>query len=145
MARKEFTFRGRTAGELAAMSIDELALILPSNERRKIRRGFTPEEKSLLRKLAKRDRIKTQAREMIVLPSMFGKTIMVHSGKEYLPVLVQPEMVGRRLGSYVLTRKMVKHSAAGVSAAKAEEGGKSESKESKAAEKKEEKKEEKKK
>jgi small subunit ribosomal protein S19 len=142
MVRKEFMFRGRSVEELKAMSIDELALILPSNERRKIKRGFTPEEKSLLKKLAKRDRVKTQAREMIVLPSMLGKTIMVHSGKEYLPVMIQPEMIGRRLGCYVLTRKMVKHSAAGVSAAKSDEG-KSEGKE-KTPEKKEEKKEAKK-
>jgi small subunit ribosomal protein S19 len=140
MVRKEFTYRGRTAEELKAMSIDELALILPSNERRKIKRGFSPDERSLLKKLAKRDRVKTQSREMVVLPTMFGKTIMVHSGKEYIPVLIQPEMVGKRLGSYVLTRKMVKHSAAGVTAAKAEEGGKSESKSEAKAEKKEEKK-----
>jgi small subunit ribosomal protein S19 len=140
MARKEFTYRGRTAEELKAMAIDELALILPSNERRKIKRGFSPAERSLLKKLAKRDRVKTQSREMVVLPSMFGKTVMVHSGKEYIPVLIQPEMVGRRLGSYVLTRKMVKHSAAGVTATKAEERGKSESKSEAKAEKKEEKK-----
>lgn len=114
MARKEFTFKGRSVEELKTLSIDEVALLLPSSERRKIRRGFTHEEQSLLKKLATRDRVKTQAREMIVLPSMIGKTIMVHSGKEYLPVVIQPEMVGKRLGMYVLTRRMVKHSAAGV-------------------------------
>lgn len=96
------------------MSNDEVALLLPSPERRKMRRGFSPAEQNLLRKLAKRDRVKTQAREMIVLPSMFGKTILVHNGKEYVSVLIQPEMVGRRLGCYALTRKPCKHSSGGV-------------------------------
>jgi len=118
MARKEFRYRGRTAEELQAMSIEEFALLLPSDERRKIRRGFTSEEQSLLRKLAKRDRVKTHAREMIVLPSMFGKTILIHNGKEFVPVLITFEMVGHRLGQYVLTRKVTKHGSAGVTAKK---------------------------
>ncbi len=118
MARKEFRFRGRTAEELQRLSIDEIALLLPSDARRKIRRGFSRDEQGLLRKLAKRDRVKTRARGMIILPSMFGKTVLVHNGKEHLPVLVQPEMVGKRLGAYALTRKMVKHGGSGVSTAK---------------------------
>ncbi len=120
MARKEFSYRGRTIEELQAMGIDELALLFTSDARRKIRRGFSEDEKSLLRKLAKRDRVKTQSRDMLVLPSMAGKTILVHTGKEYLPVLVQPEMIGNRLGCYALTRKPTKHSAAGVSSKNAE-------------------------
>jgi len=118
MARKEFTFRGRTEAELKAMSLDEFILLLPSSERRKARRGFTEAEQSLLRKLAKRDRVKTHAREMIILPSMFGKTVMVHNGKEYVPVLIQAAMVGHRLGQFVLTRKPTKHSSVGVTTAR---------------------------
>lgn len=96
------------------MSLDEFATMLPSNERRKVRRGFTEAEKSLLNKLAKRDRVKTHSRAMLILPSMIGKTILVHNGKEYTAVTIQPEMVGRRLGQYALTRKPLKHSSAGV-------------------------------
>ena len=118
MARKEFTFRGRTEEELKAMSVEEFTSLLPSAERRKLRRGLTAPEKSLLAKLAKRDRVKTRSRAMIIFPSMFGKTILVHNGKEGVPVLIQPEMVGKRLGTYALTRKMVRHSAGGVSQTK---------------------------
>ncbi len=118
MARKEFTYRGKTAEELQAMSLDEFAHLLPSSERRKIRRGFTHDEKNLRKKLGTRDKVKTHAREMIVLPEMIGKTIMVHNGKEYLQVVVQPEMVGHRLGQYALTRKLTKHSSAGVTKSK---------------------------
>jgi small subunit ribosomal protein S19 len=114
MARKEFTYRGRTAEELQAMTNDEFVLLLPSNERRKIKRGYTHEEQNLLKKMAKRDKVKTHAREMIILPTMFGKTIMVHNGKEFVSVMVTPEMVGHRLGQFALTRKPTKHSGGGV-------------------------------
>ncbi len=120
MARKEFTYRGRTAEELQAMSLDEFLPLLPSNERRKARRGFTHEEQSLLGKLERRDKVKTRSRGMIVLPSMIGKTIQVHNGKEYLPVTITVEMVGHRLGQYALTRKPTKHGGAGVTAKKDE-------------------------
>ncbi len=102
------------------MSTDEFANLLPSKERRKLRRGFTPSERSLLAKLAKRDKVKTQSRAMVVLPSMIGKTILVHNGKEYVPVTIQPEMVAHRLGQFALTRKPTKHSSAGVMATKKE-------------------------
>ncbi len=124
MARREFTYHGLTVEQLQALGTDELASLLPSKERRKLRRGLTPAEKSLLKKLEKRDRVKTHSRAMIILPSMFGKTILVHNGKEYVPVLIQPEMVGKRLGEYALTRKPVKHSSAGVSVTEKKNGKK---------------------
>jgi len=114
MARKEFTYRGKNVEELQALSMDELSLLFPSSERRKMRRGFSKEEQNLLKKLAKRDRVKTHAREMIILPSMIGKTLLVHNGKEWIPVLVTIEMVAHRLGQFALTRKMTKHGSAGV-------------------------------
>lgn len=114
MARKEFTYRGKTIEELQELSTDEFALLLPSSERRRIARGFSHEEQSLIEKLSKKDRVKTHARSMIILPPMVGKTIQVHNGKEFFAVEVKPEMVGRRLGQYALTRKLCKHSSAGV-------------------------------
>ncbi len=120
MARKEFTYRGKNTEELQALTMDELALLFPSSERRKMRRGFTKEEQNLLKKLAKRDRVKTHAREMIILPSMIGKTILVHNGKEWVQVMVTIEMVAHRLGQFALTRKSAKHSGAGVTAKKGE-------------------------
>jgi len=123
MARKEFTFRGRSLEQLQSMSIDELSPLLNADARRKIKRGFTPAEKSLLHKLEKRDRVKTQSRDMLILPSMVGKTVLIHTGKEYFPILLQAEMIGNRLGCYALTRKLVKHSSAGVASASKESGG----------------------
>nr|AJS12365.1 ribosomal protein S19 [uncultured archaeon] len=119
MAKKEFTYRGFALDKLQQMSIKEFAQLAPSRERRTLLRGQTDAEKSLLRKLAKRDSAKTHAREMVVVPQMVGKTALVHNGKEYVPVAMTEEMVGMRLGQFVLTRKMVKHTAPGVGAAKA--------------------------
>jgi len=110
MAKKEFTFRGKTMDELKELSLKEFATLLPSSERRKFDRGFTAEEKNFLKKLEKKDNVKTHTREMIILPSMVGKTIQVHYGKGYSPIKIIPEMVAHRLGQLVLTRKKTGHS-----------------------------------
>ena len=47
MAKKEFTYKGKTLEELKKLSIDELAVLLPSSQRRKIKRGFTDQHKIL--------------------------------------------------------------------------------------------------
>jgi small subunit ribosomal protein S19 len=98
------------------MGIKEFAALIPSRERRSLLRGMTEAEKSLLNKLAKRNNVKTHAREMVIVPQMMGKTILVHSGKEYQPVLITEEMLGHRLGQFVLTRKPIKHNSPGVGA-----------------------------
>ncbi len=118
MAKKEFTYRGHSAEQLKKMSIKEFALLLPSRERRTLLRGMTDVEKNLLRKLENRSSVKTHAREMVIVPQMIGKTVLVHTGKEYQPVEINEEMVGYRLGELAHTRKMVKHASPGVGAAK---------------------------
>jgi small subunit ribosomal protein S19 len=114
MARKEFTYRGRTTEDLMRMSIKEFAALVPSTERRALLRGMTDVEKSLLRKLVKRNNVKTQAREMVIVPQMVGKTILLHNGKEYSPIAINEEMLGFRLGEFLMTRKPIKHSAPGI-------------------------------
>jgi small subunit ribosomal protein S19 len=116
MAKKEFTYRGRSVEQLQKLSVKEFAMLIPSRERRTLLRGQTDAEKSLLRKLTKRDNIKTHCREMIIVPQMLGKTIQVHNGKEYGALAINEEMLGYRLGEFVLTRKPVKHASPGVGA-----------------------------
>ena len=55
---------------------------------------------------------------MIVLPQFMGKTIKVHNGKDFIPVLIQEDMVGMYFGELVMTRKKVQHNAPGVGATK---------------------------
>lgn len=119
MAKKEFAFRGKTIEELKAMSINEFMELIPSRQRRKIKRGFTEVEKKFLKKVnAGKNNIETHARDMIVLPQMVGLTIKIHQGKEFTPVIIQEEMVGHLLGEFAQTRRKVGHSSPGVGATK---------------------------
>lgn len=102
--------------ELEKLSITELADLFPSSIRRKIKRGFTEQEQGLMRKLAKKNSAKTHCRDMIILPSMVGRTISVHNGKTFEPVSVTEEMIGHYLGEFSQSRRTVKHGAAGVGA-----------------------------
>ncbi len=117
MARK-FMYRGKTLEELKAMSLDEFAELVDSRARRKIKRGFTEEEKKFLKRLKSKNELRTHRRDMIVLPEMVGKKIDIHNGKEFVPVEIVPEMIGHRLGEFAQTRKRVQHSSPGVGASR---------------------------
>ena len=119
MAKKIFTYKGRTVEELKTMDLKELSTVLPSRLRRHIKRGFTDKEKNLLKKIrSKKSNIETHCREMIVLPEMIGMTIKVHSGKEFQPVIITEDMIGHVLGEFAQTRRRVQHNAPGIGATK---------------------------
>ena len=48
--------------------------------------------------------IKTWSRRSMILPDMVGLTIAVHNGKVHVPVLVNENLVGHKLGEFALTR-----------------------------------------
>ena len=48
--------------------------------------------------------IKTWSRRSMVIPDMVGLTIAVHNGKQHVPVLINENMVGHKLGEFSLTR-----------------------------------------
>jgi len=56
--------------------------------------------------LAKGDRkpIKTWSRRSTIFPEFVGLTIAVHNGRQHVPVLVNEEMVGHKLGEFASTR-----------------------------------------
>ena len=118
MARKAFSYRGKSLEEIQGMSTKELAELLPARQRRSIKRGFSEEKQKIIKKLSKLDTIETHVRDMIVLPQFMGKTIKVHNGKDFIPVLIQEDMVGMYFGELVMTRKKVQHNAPGVGATK---------------------------
>lgn len=117
MVKKEFRYRGKTVDELKKMSLLELAEFLPARQRRSLKRGLTEQQKILLKKLkqSKKD-IKTHCRDIIVLPEMIGKKLLVYMGKEFKAVDIKEDMIGHYLGEFVLTRKRVEHSAPGIGA-----------------------------
>jgi small subunit ribosomal protein S19 len=117
---KEFRYRGRSIEELSSMSTEALLELLPSRARRSLNRGVSEEKRKILEdaRAIKEGRlqgqIKTHARDMLVLPSMVGLTIGVHNGKEFVPLEVKPEMIGRYLGEFVITNKKVVHGTPGI-------------------------------
>jgi len=118
MVKKEFTYQGKTLAELRKMPLDELALLLPARARRSIKRGLSDDKKHFLHKLQTKDNVETHLRSMIILPSMVGRTIKVHTGKEFVPVIIQEDMIGSYLGEFAQTRRRVLHNAPGIGATK---------------------------
>lgn len=113
----EFTFRGKTLEDLKKLTFDEFALLVPARQRRTMQRGLSEDHKKLLHKVKIKDPgIRTHLRDMIILPEMVGLKIAIHSGKEFTPVDIIPEMLGHYFGEFVLTRKKVSHGAAGIGA-----------------------------
>lgn len=53
--------------------------------------------------------IKTWSRRSMIVPDMVGLTIAVHNGRQHVPVLVNEEMVGHKLGEFALTRTYKGH------------------------------------
>jgi len=117
MAIREFKYRGKTLDELKNLSIKEFAQLLPARQRRSLERGFSEPQKSFLKRLKKKgNNVKTHCRDMIILPDMVGKTILIHNGKSFVAIHVESEMVGHFFGEFSLTRPKVAHSAPGVGA-----------------------------
>lgn len=116
MAKKVFKYKGKTEEELKKMGMKEFMELLPANLRRSLARGFTEDQKALLRKLKKKDEVRTHCRDLVILPEMIGKTIQVHNGKSFNKVQIGPEKLGYKLGDFSLTRGQVKHNSPGVGA-----------------------------
>ena len=54
--------------------------------------------------------VKTWSRRSTVTPDMVNHTIAVHNGKKFIPVFVQENMVGHKLGEFAPTRTFHSHS-----------------------------------
>ena len=117
--KKEFTYRGKTLEELKPMSIREFANLLKSNEKRTALRQSDELQKFILKcreKTQKKKQIRTHSRYLIVVPEMIGLKINIYNGRIFVPILIENEMLGHRLGEFSVTRTKVKHGAAGVGA-----------------------------
>jgi len=121
---KEFRYRGHSLEQLQSMSTEAVLQVLPSRARRSLNRGVSEEKRKLLEDVRAikegklEGQIKTHARDMVVLPSMVGLTISVHNGREFVPLQLRPEMIGRYLGEFVITNKKVVHGTPGIGASR---------------------------
>jgi small subunit ribosomal protein S19 len=126
LARKVFKYKGYKLEELQKMSLDELAELLPSRQRRSLKRGFLSRQQKVIdkmRRLSKSQKkggkpvvIKTHCRDMIVLPEMIGTTFGIYNGKEFVQVTFTSEMIGSYFGEFAPTRARVQHGDPGMGA-----------------------------
>ena len=71
----------------------------------------------LLRKVEKavenneRRPIKTWSRRSMVMPEMVGLTIAIYNGRQHVPVVINEDMVGHKLGEFAPTRTYRGHAA----------------------------------
>jgi len=81
---------------------------------RSLKKGFYVNEK-VLRKVVKMNEsgdkkiIKVRDRACQIVPEMVGFTFAVHNGKQFVSVYVTEDMLGHRLGEFVLTRTFKGH------------------------------------
>ena len=123
MARA-ITYKGKTGDELNKSGLNEFMKLTTSRIRRSMKRGFTEQQKLLLKKikLAKEGKfkknIKTHCRDMVILHEMLDLLIFIYDGKSFIPIKISEEMLGHYLGEFAMTRKKVSHSAPGIGATK---------------------------
>ena len=125
MAKKDFSFRGKSLEQLGALSMPEFAKLCRSRQRRSLTRGY---DKSVLKQLdeaiAKKTAgkepkpVRTHRRNIIVIPKMVGLKFSVYKGNAFDTVDIKPEMLGHFLGEFSLTRKRLQHGKAGIGATK---------------------------
>ncbi len=55
--------------------------------------------------------IRTWSRRSMIVPEMVGLTIAIHNGRQHVPVLINEDMVGHKLGEFAPTRTYRGHAA----------------------------------
>ncbi|MCT7972216.1 MULTISPECIES: 30S ribosomal protein S19 [Laspinema] len=53
--------------------------------------------------------IKTWSRASTIIPDMLGHTIAVHNGRQHVPVYINEQMIGHKLGEFAPTRTFRGH------------------------------------
>jgi len=76
---------------------------------RSLKKGPYIDEK-LLKKITDINRggskkvIKTWARRSTISPEFVGHTVAIHNGNKFIPIFINENMVGHKLGEFALTR-----------------------------------------
>ena len=63
-----------------------------------------------LNKNGKKNVIKTWSRRSMITPEFVGHTFAVHNGNKFIPVFINENMVGHKLGEFSPTRTFRLHS-----------------------------------
>ncbi|MCS5652032.1 MAG: 30S ribosomal protein S19 [Candidatus Marinimicrobia bacterium] len=82
---------------------------------RSLKKGPYVDEKLLkiidkMAKSGKKKVIKTWSRRSMITPEFVGHTFAVHNGNQFIPILINENMVGHKLGEFSPTRIFRMHS-----------------------------------
>lgn len=57
----------------------------------------------------KKETIVTWSRASTIIPLMLGHTIAVYNGKQHIPIFVNEQIIGHKLGEFIPTRTFKTH------------------------------------
>jgi small subunit ribosomal protein S19 len=118
---KDVFYRGQKVDDLKKLDVREVAKFIPSRSRRSVLRNFQAHEAFIKRceaQVSAKKKIRTQLRDIVIMPRMVGMTIAIHNGKAFNDLAITHRMIGHRLGEFSLTRTKVKHGNPGLGATK---------------------------
>jgi len=82
---------------------------------RSLKKGPYVDQKLLIKiaqmeKIGKKKVLKTWSRRSMITPEFIGHTLAVHNGNKFIPVFINENMVGHKLGEFSPTRTFRMHS-----------------------------------
>lgn len=123
MIMRRETFKGIDAENVKSISMDDFVKMTTSRNRRTLKRlGNNPRLKQFMEKVKKvmttnpKKVIRTHVRDAVIIPEWVGLKFGVHNGKDFKPVEITYDKVGKRLGDFSHTIGRVLHSGPGVGA-----------------------------
>ncbi|MHA1910548.1 MAG: 30S ribosomal protein S19 [Candidatus Kariarchaeaceae archaeon] len=126
MSARRFRYRGYTLEELQEMSRDEFMELLTARHRRTLSRDnfWTDRRSKLLDDIRQSleegkeipDTVRTHVRDMPILPEMVGARVGVYNGKEFVEIVIRPQMIGHYIGEFSITTQRVRHGSPGIGA-----------------------------
>ena len=72
--------------------------------------GYLLQKADQARASGKNQIIKTWSRRSTILPQFVGLVFGVYNGKKFIPVSVNEDMIGHKLGEFAPTRTFIAHS-----------------------------------
>jgi len=74
--------------------------------------GYLLKKAEMARASGKNQIIKTWSRRSTIIPQFIGLVFGVYNGRKFIPVSVNEDMIGHKLGEFAPTRIFIGHSAA---------------------------------
>lgn len=71
--------------------------------------GYLFKKADAVRESGRNDVIKTWSRRSTIMPQFVGLTFGVHNGKQFIPVLINEDMIGHKLGEFAPSRTYYGH------------------------------------